>query len=505
MSRIRSLAEIEQKTIEWLWCPYIAKGKITLIEGDPSAKKSWLTLAIAKAVASGTGLPDTKRTPPAKVLLMNAEDDLEDTIRPRLSDTPDEALARILPLSEVPTLDENGFKQLDKAIRENTPALVIIDPLFAYLQAGLNPNRADHTRPLLSQLSKLAARSNCAIVAVRHLNKRTSDQALYRGMGSIDLTAACRSVLLVVVDPQDSSKSILFQIKSNLAAQGAAIAYRVRNNCFTWLGPCDLVLEHLLESKDKRSALRVAEEFLETELAEGPQLVQDIMAEANASRISISTIRQAKEEMKIDHFQAGIKGKRGRGPSYWKLPDGYKFKHLPPGAARVERNSVDHLENDPDLLIQSVEKAKANTLTEDKTVNNQEVTEDYLLFQASQDPKANTPSREDLLSEQKANQKANKPSGESSLEQNSDLLLHFTHTKRANQSEGENENGAIIPPSDEMSEPDFNWDDNRSGCFHCWASGSCSCDECGGVCRQCQGARFIDSSTPQLPPPKVHR
>jgi hypothetical protein len=88
---------------------------------------------------------------------------------------------------------------LEGVIVKEKPGLVIIDPVIAFM-AGKDTSKANEVRSLLSPLASLAERHSCAIVAVRHLNKSTS-QALYRGQGSIDFIAACRSAFVIGENP----------------------------------------------------------------------------------------------------------------------------------------------------------------------------------------------------------------------------------------------------------------------------------------------------------------
>ena len=77
------MSTVQPESVSFLWHPYIPLGKMTLLDGDPGLGKSFITLAIATAVSRGYGLPGDVRGDPGRVLLMNAEDGLADTIRPR--------------------------------------------------------------------------------------------------------------------------------------------------------------------------------------------------------------------------------------------------------------------------------------------------------------------------------------------------------------------------------------------------------------------------------------
>jgi hypothetical protein len=80
------MADVEPESIDWLWPGRVARGKITMIAGDPGLGKSTVTLDMAARVSTGRPWPDAPdvSTPVGSVILLSAEDGLADTIRPRL-------------------------------------------------------------------------------------------------------------------------------------------------------------------------------------------------------------------------------------------------------------------------------------------------------------------------------------------------------------------------------------------------------------------------------------
>src|SRR5262249_46206155 len=177
--------------------------------------KSWLMCAIATAIASGSGLPGMAQTEPRNVLMLSAEDGLGDTIRPRL-DGMKADVSRIAALNEAIVFDDAGLLKVKAAIiNSRQPALVIIDPLVAYLGAGVDLHRANETRVVMAALARIAEEYACAILAIRHLRKGSADRAIYRGIGSIDFVAAARSMLFVGEDPDKPNHRALVHCKSN--------------------------------------------------------------------------------------------------------------------------------------------------------------------------------------------------------------------------------------------------------------------------------------------------
>jgi RecA-family ATPase len=157
-----SVADIQPTEVEWLWNPYIPLGKLTLFDGDPAVGKSWASCALAAAVTRGDGLPGMIEIEPRNVLLLSAEDSLSDTIRPRLEGLRAD-LNRVQFHSAI-TLDENGLGKLEVKVAQLKPALIILDPLFAFVGGKKDIYRDNEVRTVVTPLARLAEAHRCAIV-----------------------------------------------------------------------------------------------------------------------------------------------------------------------------------------------------------------------------------------------------------------------------------------------------------------------------------------------------
>ncbi|MCP4583667.1 MAG: AAA family ATPase [candidate division Zixibacteria bacterium] len=207
-------------------------------------------------------------------------------------------------------------------IEQENPALVIIDPLVAYIGAGVDIHRANETRAIMAKLADMADNHRVAILAIRHLTKGGKLKAIYRGIGSIDLTAACRSVLMVGFDPDNPQDRGIVQIKSNLAPMGEAIGYQLRDSSFFWTGESDLTCERMLSAEDSgsKSALSEAVDFLKSELADGPRETSQIWKDAIDADLAKATVKRAKSQIGIITRRQGEAGKKGGGKFIWQLP-----------------------------------------------------------------------------------------------------------------------------------------------------------------------------------------
>src|SRR5262249_1475485 len=81
--RAVTLSDVTPRQVEWLGKDRIAIGKLTLFAGDPGQGKSQITLDIAARITAGTDWPDSGRAPVGNVVILSAEDAVDDTVRPR--------------------------------------------------------------------------------------------------------------------------------------------------------------------------------------------------------------------------------------------------------------------------------------------------------------------------------------------------------------------------------------------------------------------------------------
>jgi hypothetical protein len=274
---------------------------------------------------------------PANVLMLSVEDGLSDTIRPRL-DAMEADVKRIFAIEGPMVFNDSGLLRLEAEIIEVKPALIIIDPLVAYLGAGVDIHRANETRAITARLASIAEKYGCAVVAVRHLTKSGKDRAIYRGIGSIDFTAACRSALLVGSNPENQAERAIIHIKSNLAETGAAIGYEIRDDRFYWTGSSRLTEEQILSAAKgitKQVSSQEAEEFLKQVLAEGEKKAVEIKKEAKSIGISDWELRGARKRLGIIPRKVGQPG----GNQYWSwsLPFKPEVENLLENATEDER------------------------------------------------------------------------------------------------------------------------------------------------------------------------
>lgn len=328
---IVNMADVQPEEVEFLWNPYLPIGKLSIMEGNPGEGKTFAALAIAASVTTGVpfvfehGKTWAMREP-GNVLYLTAEDGAADTIRPRL----DKQGADVSKVYVVTGTQQDGnqgvftfedIPLLEDCIKQISPKLVVVDPIQAYMGAGVDMHRANETRPILAKLAALAERYKCVILCIRHLSKNNTSKALFRGMGSIDFTAAARSVLLVGADSQDPTRKAMVHIKSSLAQAGEPQGYELTDGGFCWTGASTVTAMDILGAEDEKEkgALEDACEWLEEFLSDGPKLKPAIDKEAERKQIKPRTLRRARERLRIEAYKPPGGSKNSLW--YWRLPE----------------------------------------------------------------------------------------------------------------------------------------------------------------------------------------
>lgn len=306
--KIISMDMVQREEIKWLWYPYIAFGKLTIIQGDPGEGKTTFALKLAAELSNGrcfdvSGI--NKLNEPINVIYQTAEDGLADTVKPRLEDAKaDCSRVRVIDDSERSlTMQDNRIEQ---AINQTKAKLLILDPLQAFLGDKVDMNRANETRDITKKLGMVAARTGCAVILIGHMNKGSNAKAAYRGIGSIDFFAIARSVLLVGRVPDNPNIRAIVQIKNNLAPEGEAIAFKFGEDGFQWIGSYDISADELLCGMSSNDKTTKAQSLIKESLEKYKTCsANDIIAKGKRFGISKRTMENAKQELGVQSIRVG--------------------------------------------------------------------------------------------------------------------------------------------------------------------------------------------------------
>jgi hypothetical protein len=351
-------ADIKPEPISWFWPQRIARGKLTLIAGQPGLGKSQVLAAIAAATTTGGDWPCGEGIAPlGSAIILSAEDDPSDTQVPRLMAAGAD-LQRVHIVTAVKQDDANGNRtfniQADLDLIERAlddigdVTLVSIDPLSSYLGKLDSHNNTD-VRAVLERLSEMAARRGVAVVGVTHFNKGEGS-AINKVIGSIAFVAAARAAFMVAEDPEDDLRRLLVGIKNNLGHTTGALAFRIEEKEVGENG--DILAPYIVWDDEPVSDITADEvlaanarggagdtttdevmDFLRSLLSCGPLPADEVQQEAiSAGHLKEGTtigkdkaFRRAKKKLGIDLNSGTVYREGGAGAAgrwFWSLPEG---------------------------------------------------------------------------------------------------------------------------------------------------------------------------------------
>jgi len=381
-------SDLQPEKLTWVWPGRIPEGKLVLVGGPPGLGKSQLTAFIAATISNGGAWPCGEgSTAPGNVIIMSAEDGIEDTIIPRLI-AAGANMDHIHIIASATKPDGTGRKTFSlktdvdlleaKAKEIGGVRLISVDPVSAYM-GGADGNGNVETREVLEPLAEMANRLRIAVVAVTHLNKGGgggNQNALNRFAGSIAFIAAARAAFAVIEDAEDENRRLLLQVKNNLGPKCKGLAFRMEQR----LIPGDILSsnvyfegEHVTQSIDEAltasegrtvggqtSSKEDAAEFLAEILAQGPVDVLEVERQARAATLldddkrlrQNKAFRQARKDLGVLSTRDGF----GPGARYVLslpgtpcAPENSMRAHAPEGAHMDNPGAHDHTDGSDEL------------------------------------------------------------------------------------------------------------------------------------------------------------
>lgn len=304
------------KEVEWLWYPYIPLGKLTVIQGDPGDGKSTFVLNVIAQLTSGQPMPDGFIPTCSRVAVYQcAEDGMADTIKPRLEQAGArcDQVAYIVDDNIALTLEDG---RIETVIQETGASVFIVDPIQAFIPPDSDMLSATKMRSILRKLAATAEKYSCAVILIGHMNKGNGANPLYRGLGSIDIAAIARSVLMISRDQVNPALRYMYPIKSSLASEGPAIAFSFKaGGGLEWHGQYEINTSELIErSTVRKSKSEKARAKMLQLLRANDMSAKEVYSVLSQIGIGSRTVEKVKKELQIETYRAGDCW-------YWRLPE----------------------------------------------------------------------------------------------------------------------------------------------------------------------------------------
>lgn len=318
------MQQVEEKPIQWLFHPYIPKGKITLCAAYPGVGKTYLLCYIAACVS--TGKPFFNSTPfhndPGRVIYLTTEDGAGDTLKPRMRacGANMENIATVIDDEASLTFDS---PEIEGFVKEFSPDLIIFDPFQSYIGENVEMNAANKTRSVLNHIVALAEKYNIAIVLICHFNKNQKGDAITRIIGSTDIVGVCRSYLALGTVPGNKELRYMSHEKSSLAHKGLTVLFEIspEEGGIKYVDTTQYTMDDYssMASQTKRQApaLEECKDFIMRNMPEGKRLAKEMEELLKANSFSKGTYINAKKALNIISKKEGYLDNT---KWYWMLP-----------------------------------------------------------------------------------------------------------------------------------------------------------------------------------------
>lgn len=326
----RSMDEIEEENIDWIYYPYLARGELTILEGDPGLGKSYLMQMICSSICDGKSLPSVKHMKPVKgrIVYFDVENSSGTVTKKRLVDNGLENFKDFIQVEEPFSIDdEDALDEIYEYFDKHRPVIAVFDTINTYI-GGADAFKSHEVQQTLINFKEIAKRFNCAVVVLRHLTKSSKERALYRGQGSIAFTGMARVVITVGQMPEEEDLRAMAVTKINVAPCPRALTFtinalpdtlkRQNRSKFEWGEFVDTTTEELVNvnhnavTGEKKAAI----EFLQDVLDEGEMELKRIEKMAEARSINQRTLRRAADEIGVKRRVTGFGSNR---IAYWRL------------------------------------------------------------------------------------------------------------------------------------------------------------------------------------------
>lgn len=252
----KSMADVVEEEVDWVWYPYLARGEVTILEGDPGLGKSFLAQMVAKGICDGERLPSVRRLPSiqGRVAYFDIENSSATVTKKRLVWNDCKRLDNFYQEEEPFSIDdEETIDKVYAAVDKLRPTLVVFDTLNTYIGTA-DTHKAAETQQAFKRFIDIARRFKCSVMVLRHLTKSSKERALYRGQGSIAFTGLARVVVTVGLSPDDDDVRVMAVTKLNITRIPKALTFSIEDmghdkGKFNWGDFVDLSSDEIVSTK----------------------------------------------------------------------------------------------------------------------------------------------------------------------------------------------------------------------------------------------------------------
>ena len=221
---------------------------ILTIIGQAKAKKSFLALNFAVAIARGKGFAGFSVDSPQKVLVLSAEGGYyptRDRIKQVTKDETDEVLKNIYTKKYVSFSvdDDDDYKEIMAMIKETQPKVVIIDPLIKFHSQDENSSAGMNI--VFKRFRELIETFSLSIIVVHHTGKNRS----LGGRGSSFITGEYDSCITITKPRSGNTHGLCFDMRHVETPEPRKILFSTDTSWFEEDdGVHDPVVEYIVEN-----------------------------------------------------------------------------------------------------------------------------------------------------------------------------------------------------------------------------------------------------------------
>jgi hypothetical protein len=322
--KFENMDEVKEEDIDWIWRPYLARGEVSILEGDPGLGKSYLAQMVAGHIATGRRLISPFKGQPkveGPVVYFDIENSAGSVTKPRLKWNGFTDFSGMYNVVQQPFSidDEDALDFIYEELERIKPVLIVFDTLNTYIGKA-DTHKASEVAQAFNIFGEMAKDFHASVLVLRHLVKG-GGAAIYRGQGSVQFAGRARVVMSVGVDPDDTDTRAMAITKINIGKAPQALTFRIEGegrgdeSKFIWGEFVNLSSQEIMDAAAEARAegkqgagIQEAMEFLEGTITNEAHDVMKLYRMGEKRSISRKMIDRAASKMNIRKKAKG-KGK----------------------------------------------------------------------------------------------------------------------------------------------------------------------------------------------------